>query len=315
MNGTEIEQIRHSNSDVSIGDVRMKQSFSNKPKGGYTDYYEKMTTYIGILENPAKAIDPNVTAQVFRPILVEENDSVFLYLDTASSRAGVTEANKKLELNKIAIIGVGGTGSYILDLVAKTPVREIHLFDGDEFLQHNAFRAPGATSGSELQKATLKVSYFAKIYSKMRRGIVAHKYAIDESNLEELNGMDFVFISIDGGNKKQVIIEKLEEYGIPFVDTGMGVQLVDDMLCGIVTLTTSTSAKRDHVRNGRVSFSDTSVDVAYSSNIQIAELNSLNATLAVIKWKKLFGFYKDYDNEHYCAYTIDGNHMSNEELV
>jgi hypothetical protein len=31
-----------------------------------------------------------------------------------------------------------------LDFVAKTPVEEIHLFDSDVFLQHNAFRAPGA---------------------------------------------------------------------------------------------------------------------------------------------------------------------------
>ncbi|WP_318271316.1 ThiF family adenylyltransferase [Sphingobacterium cellulitidis] len=46
----------------------------------------------------------------------------------------------KLERQKIAIIGLGGTGAYILDMVAKTPVKEIHLFDGDSFDQHNAFR-------------------------------------------------------------------------------------------------------------------------------------------------------------------------------
>ena len=33
----------------------------------------------------------------------------------------------KLELRKIAILGLGGTGSYVLYFVAKTPVREIHL--------------------------------------------------------------------------------------------------------------------------------------------------------------------------------------------
>jgi hypothetical protein len=37
--------------------------------------------------------------------------------------------------------GLGGTGSYILDLVSKTPVNEILLFDSDDFLQHNAFRS------------------------------------------------------------------------------------------------------------------------------------------------------------------------------
>jgi tRNA A37 threonylcarbamoyladenosine dehydratase len=36
---------------------------------------------------------------------------------------------------------LSGTGSYILDLLAKVPIREIHLCDGDDFARHNAFRA------------------------------------------------------------------------------------------------------------------------------------------------------------------------------
>jgi tRNA A37 threonylcarbamoyladenosine dehydratase len=52
----------------------------------------------------------------------------------------------------------GGTGSYVLDFVAKTPVKEIHLFDGDIFDQHNAFRAPGAPSGEELEQRLKKVA-------------------------------------------------------------------------------------------------------------------------------------------------------------
>ena len=56
-----------------------------------------------------------------------------------------------MALKKIIILGLGGTGSYILDLVAKTPVKEIHLYDGDTFYQHNAFRSPGAPSSDELR--------------------------------------------------------------------------------------------------------------------------------------------------------------------
>ena len=58
----------------------------------------------------------------------------------------------KLMNHKVAIIGLGGTGSYILDMLAKTPVSEIHLFDGDDFLTHNAFRSPGAASLDDLSK-------------------------------------------------------------------------------------------------------------------------------------------------------------------
>ena len=43
----------------------------------------------------------------------------------------------------------------------------------------------------------------------------------------------------------------------------------------------------------------------YSSNIQIAECNSLNATLSVIKWKKYFGIYADIINKSQDGYSIE----------
>jgi tRNA A37 threonylcarbamoyladenosine dehydratase len=65
----------------------------------------------------------------------------------------------KLKIPKVAIVGLSGTGVYVLDLVAKTPVQEIHLFDGDLFHSHNAFRSPGAASLDELRQAPKKVTY------------------------------------------------------------------------------------------------------------------------------------------------------------
>ena len=81
---------------------------------------------------------------------------MFCYTDTASSRAEIGVVSAKLKGGAVGIVGLGGTGSYILDLVAKTPMAEIHLFDGDKLLQHNAFRAPGAPSIETLKEAPLK---------------------------------------------------------------------------------------------------------------------------------------------------------------
>jgi len=50
-------------------------------------------------------------------------------------------------------------------------VREIHIFDKDTFLSHNAFRAPGAAFIEELRVTAGKVEYLKAIYSKMRNGI------------------------------------------------------------------------------------------------------------------------------------------------
>jgi hypothetical protein len=90
----------------------------------------------------------------------------------------------------------------------------------------------------------------------------------------------------------------------------MGIELVDGSLGGILRVTTSTPGKRDHISAGRISFEGKADDV-YASNIQVADLNALNATLAVIKWKKIRGFYRDLEREHHSTYTTDGNMLLN----
>jgi tRNA A37 threonylcarbamoyladenosine dehydratase len=158
-------------------------------------------------------------------------------------------AAAKLELARLAIVGTGGTDAYILDLVAKTPVREIHLFDGDEFFSHNAFRAPGAAGLDELRARPKKVTYFAERYVPMRRGVLAHPYDLDASNVADLHGMDFVFLSLDTGPAKRLIVEELERCDIGFIDVGMGVELVEGSLRGILRRTTSTPGHRAHFRD------------------------------------------------------------------
>src|SRR4029077_15554897 len=192
--GTPIDQIRNQSLRQRLGNgVEIHHSFSSKPPSGYGDYYEKLTTYVAILSGPASSIDPDVTAKSDPIIEPDEPDSVFKYIDTASSRAGIDAATKKLQASSVAIVGLGGTGSYVLDLVAKTPVRQIHLYDGDAFLQHNAFRSPGAPSCDDLRVQLSKATYFKNLYAKMHRGIVDHPVRVDSGNVEELRGVDFVF--------------------------------------------------------------------------------------------------------------------------
>jgi hypothetical protein len=201
----------------------------------------------------------------------------------------------------------------VLDLVAKTPVAEIHLYDGDVFSQHNAFRSPGAPSGAELGAKPNKAAFFRDRYLSMRRGIFAHEYFVDSSNVHELDTMAFVFLSMDNGDAKKLIVERLEQRGIPFVDVGMGIQLNDGRLSGLLKTVTNTATKRDHFR-GRVPFTTGSDRNEYDKNIQVADLNALNASLAVIKWKKLLGFYHDAGREHYGLYAIIDNTITNEDI-
>ena len=83
----------------------------------------------------------------------------------------------------------------------------------------------------------------------MHKGIAAHSYDILADNASELTGMNFAFICIDGGMRKKAIVEKLEQAGISFIDTGLGVELGADGPLGMVRLTTSTREQRDHFRS------------------------------------------------------------------
>lgn len=315
-NGNEIDQIRLSSASQELFDgLTVAHEFSSKPvSGSYDDYYDKMTTYAAIISDQAEAIDPTATARPRAIVPPNDPGSVFKYVDTASSRSGIARISDKLKMDKVAIIGLGGTGSYVLDMVVKTPIKEIHIFDGDHFLQHNAFRSPGAASRDELKTMPHKVRYYLKRYASMRDGIIPHEVHIDNTNVSLLTGICFAFICIDDGAPKLPIVELLEAQDIPFVDVGMGIELVDQRLHGILRVTTSTPTMRDHVRaKQRISFAGADNNI-YSQNIQIVELNALSAALAVIKWKKLAGFYGDFEREYHCTYTLDGNCILNEDL-
>jgi hypothetical protein len=282
----------------------VRADFTFSAKADYRDYHHKIATYIGRIEGEAAKLDPNATARTFPVIVADEEDSVFKYIDTATSRAGIGTVNAKLAGQRIGIAGGGGSGSYILDFTAKTSVAEMHIFDRDVFSQHNAFRSPGAPSIDELRAKPQKVDRLAGIYSNMRRGIFARDVFLGPDNVAPLDDLDFVFVCMDVGAAKRAVIEHLVRNGTPFIDVGMGVVLDDGQLSGIVRTTTSAAETRD-LAAPHISFAEGNVEAnEYSSNIQIAELNALNAAMAVIRWKKLFGVYRDGRGETYAGYSI-----------
>lgn len=312
--GTPIVQIVHASATQQLlPGLVIHHSFSNKPAAGYANYFEKMTRYVDVISSAAKSLNQNVDARTFKPIESTGEDSVFRYIDTASSRAGTTAISGRVAKRLIAIIGLGGSGSYVLDFVAKTPAQEIHLFDDDLYLQHNAFRSPGAASLEDLKRQMRKVDYFSEVYSRMRYGVVPHAVRLDETNVKVLNEFDFVFVCVDRGSVRKVVLGALGAQGIPFVDVGMGVEVTsNEKLFAVCRTTAGTSERTAHIES-RVPLADMDGDGLYTQNIQIAELNALNAAFAVIKWKKLAGIYDDVDHEHHSTYSTNFHLLTSEE--
>lgn len=312
--GSIISAIQHGSHNQDLGNgIVINHSFSNKPQNGYPNYYEKVSTYAKIISAPAKSLDSTLTEKTYRVREAVAESDVFKYVDTNSSRAKINVINEKVKGQKIAIIGLGGTGAYILDLISKSPVSEIHIYDGDVFSQHNAFRSPGAIRNEDLDKVLSKVGYYHSMYSKIHLKISPHHYYVTSENLDELRNMTHVFICIDNDASRRIIIQYLLKNGISFIDVGLGVNTVDDTLIGTVRVTTGTSDKYDHLAN-RISYIEEDNN-DYNTNIQIAELNCLNAVLAVIKWKKICGFYQDLREEHHCTYSINVAQLTNEDVA
>jgi uncharacterized protein DUF6791/ThiF family protein len=287
---------------------------SLKPGGRMpVDYYEKFSNYVRVLSGYARGIDAGATHKNYPVRQTSPDESVFRYHDAATSRSGLSAVTGKLRLDRVAIIGLGGTGSYILDQVAKTPVGEIHLYDDDILYAHNSFRAPGAAALAELIEEPSKVDYFFRKYDVLHRRIVPHQTKVDEANIAELQTMTFVFLAMDAGSAKRAIVEHLAAWGIPFVDCGIGMHRQENSLRGTVRTTAGVPGRFDHL-DSRISYTDVAAN-EYDMNIQTTDLNMLNATLAVIKWKKIFGYYVDSKQELNNLFNVAGARLVNGECA
>jgi hypothetical protein len=301
--GSKIRSIENGSGPQDLGDG-IHTCFTFSAKAAYRNYHHKMTTYIGRITGEATKINKDATARTYPPVPAEGDESVFKYVDTATSRAGIGVVNGKLAGKCIGIAGLGGTGGYLLDFTAKTHVAQIHLFDGDDFSQHNAFRAPGAPSLEKLQSRPRKVPYFAELYGHMRNGIVPHDEYLGEHNLYLVDELNFVFVCLDRGPVKRALVARLIANGTPFIDMGMGIILNEGKLTGIVRVTTSTDQTREQAAP-HISYSDDDAEVnEYATNIQIPELNAINAALAVVRFKKFFGLIEDGREEWYSGFSL-----------
>lgn len=280
----------------------------------FYNFHEFVTMHVRILEAEAQAVSSSASARASTRKSETAWAGPFEYADTATARYRISEYTSGLTGSRIGIVGLGGTGSYVLDLVAKTPVATIHLFDDDVFEQHNAFRAPGAPDVAEFDEETSKVHRFAEIYSRMHSGVIPHRLRIGPKNVRLLAELDFVFLCLDDPASKRPILSELQRCGVPFVDCGIGLVETDDGLAGVVRVTTSVDGRSESlVSDGLIPSSDGDAQDPYSFRAQVADLNALNASLAVIRWKRISGFYADRGGERHSIYVIDANQSVNLE--
>jgi hypothetical protein len=291
----------HIQLSAASADVVVERQFSNKPAKGYVDFCDKIDRYVTIISGPAIALH-GVTPLTFREYGDGDDDSVFKFRDTLTTNAEISDLALPFKEEVVAIIGLGGTGSYILDFLVKVPVKEIRAFDADEYHVHNAFRSPGCLLEGELGRS--KADVYGARYDNFRNGLSIQAKYIDESCGDDLNGVSFAFVSVDKGSARAEICALLLKKGIPFIDVGMGLNRKRQAISGSLRTTYFSKEGGAKVLSEQLVPTHDNPDDVYKTNIQISELNALNACLAVIAYKKRLGFYVDDEAAYNLLFSV-----------
>ena len=223
--------------------------------------------------------------------------SPFKIPNTFEARAAIGPVQDRIRGQSIAIIGLGGTGAYVLDLVVKTPVREIHLLDSDDVKWHNFMRAPGAPTAEEIEsrrkERVSKVEYYYSKYAALRDSIYQHPVRVDSPSMFakflSAHPIDYAFVCIDqltdgDPSRQDAVYRALSEANVPFIDSGVSITLENCSVTGAVTTSAyeaGSDAWKQAIPDARVKG-----NVLGYRNVQLPEVNALAASLAVMEWRR-----------------------------
>jgi hypothetical protein len=191
----------------------------NGQKRDYVSFEEKMQTYLDFLTAPALAEYPGATPFTGIGVKAAAQKSPLRFPDTSSANYNLNDISSLLRGKKIAIVGLGGTGSYILDFLARTHLERIALFDDDKVHVHTIFRTPGFIPNAIGKK---KVEALYQLYANWHDGIEAIDERITEKNIERLLEFDFVFVSVDDGPARRLMVDWLSAKSVRLQIAGWG---------------------------------------------------------------------------------------------
>jgi hypothetical protein len=308
IDGSQLELGGGSDSRLLFDDVHADWFWSfKKTENGqardYVDFFEKFRHHFEAITAPVHHLYPDVELKPFVNVLSAEDDSnPFVFNDEHSARAAVMDLREKLLAHTVGVIGVGGTGSFIVDLLSKSPVNKIVLFDPDILKVHNTFRSPGPAIREDLGRP--KAELLAHRYLRSHKRVEYHNVAVNPAMAEVLEGVTFVFVCVDKENVRRELATLLLGKNIPFIDTGMGLDRSGSGLTGMVRTTLSRPESREMVEAQFTNPAHDVVENAYHTNIQTADLNAMNAATAVMMFKKYAGYYAEMPRTWQSLLTV-----------
>lgn len=142
------------------------------------------------------------------------------------------EAFEKIRNKRIIVFGVGGVGSYAVEAVARTGIKNITVVDSDTVSVSNINRQIIALN-STLGKIKTSVMKERILDINPEAEVTEMPFFFDENTADKINfkEYDFVLDCIDSVNSKVLLIKCAKENNVPIISAmGTGNKLRPEML-------------------------------------------------------------------------------------
>ena len=186
---------------------------------------------------------------------------------------------------KVGVIGLGGVGAWIADLVSKADVERVTAWDPDIVEARNVIRMPGGNAAEYLGKP--KAKWFEETYSRMRKGVKGHHQAVRTTNIQEVaRQLTFAFIAVDDEHARKDISEGLNGMRIPFIDVGLSISREDVRLAVAMRATVGREDTREWKR--AIPRTGSEGQQVYG-RVELADTSALAAAFSIQIWRQMRG--------------------------
>lgn len=132
------------------------------------------------------------------------------------------DENLSLRDKKVCIVGCGGLGGYIIEMLSRLGVGKLTLVDGDKFVESNLNRQLFSTP---FNLGTLKAEAAKERVNLINpdTNVEVYNEFIDKTNAERIiEGHDIVIDALDGKEARLILEDQCGESGIPLIHGAIG---------------------------------------------------------------------------------------------
>lgn len=177
-------------------------------------------------------------AQVRRVVIVGDNVIDYEATEEATTMPTTDEAflrNQQafgaktvsmLSRLRVGVVGCSGTGSWVVEMLARLGVGELVLVDPDVIERKNLNRIVNSTAADAAARRA-KVKVFARAIRRLGVGtkvIPCHSDILQHKVVQALAGCDFLFGCVDSADGRDALNRIAAFYTIPYIDVGVHLQ-------------------------------------------------------------------------------------------